>query len=439
MFNLIRKALNFIAPPARYAGHPDAIIIACYFNPQRSNYRLQAFNKWYESIKHVNHLIIECAIGGTRPQLPSYKNVIQVTADTLLWHKEALLNHLISILDPKYKYVFWVDTDVLFTNNNWIVDGVEQLQKQCIIQPFEYCVHLDKDEIKPSFDMSCLEGLLYPNGRNKTVWRSFCANYVTANHISADTNYDNHGHVGFAWGARTEVLKAVPLYDRALIGGADHIIAHAAAGHIPHNCITTVFKDDINAINEWSNAFYAVTQGKIGYVKGNLYHLWHGDLRKRRYHERIKEFTKINKGIIEKDKNGLYVANKQQDQHVRGYFKSREVIDDINLSDDGFFASVIYGYTFNDGMLGGMAGGNMLGGMIGDALNQSDNQPDQSIYDLESNDQPEQTFSTGENIKSELTPESNDQPEQPFSTGETTEQGTFSTGDSFGGESGNFS
>ena len=252
--------------------------------------------------------------------------------------------------------------------------------------------------------------------------------------VSRDTNYDNHGHVGFAWGARTEILKAVPLYDKALVGGADHIIAHAAAGHIPHNCITKAFSDDIKEITEWSNKFYAVAKGKIGYVKGNLYHLWHGDISKRQYLQRIKEFTKIGKNITEKDENGLYIANKKQDQHVREYFRSREVINDIDLSDDGFFASMLYGYAYNDGMLGGIAGGNMLGGAIGDALNQSDNQPDQSIYDLEAGqpEQPAEPASTGEII--------NEQPEEPFSTGEViTEEGTFSTGESFGGESENFS
>ena len=170
MYNLIRKIFNFIAPPAGYIGHPEAIVIACYFNPQRSQHRLQAFNKWYETIKNVNHQIIECAIGGTKPQLSNHKDVIQITADTMLWHKEALLNHIISRLDPKYKYVFWVDTDVLFTNNNWIVDGVKQFENGAnIIQPFEYCVHLNENETKPNFEVQeCCSGL-YPNDRNKAV------------------------------------------------------------------------------------------------------------------------------------------------------------------------------------------------------------------------------------------------------------------------------
>jgi hypothetical protein len=31
----------------RYEGHPQAVILACYFNPQNSPYRLQAFQRFY--------------------------------------------------------------------------------------------------------------------------------------------------------------------------------------------------------------------------------------------------------------------------------------------------------------------------------------------------------------------------------------------------------
>ena len=44
----------------KYHTHSEAVIVSCYFNPQNSPYRLKAFNIFYESIKHLNHSIIEC-------------------------------------------------------------------------------------------------------------------------------------------------------------------------------------------------------------------------------------------------------------------------------------------------------------------------------------------------------------------------------------------
>lgn len=347
----------------KYHTHSEAIIVSCFFNPQNSPYRIKAFKMWYESIKHLNHSIIECVIGDTQPQLEENENIKRVYTENLLWHKEALLNKLISDLPKKYKYIFWVDADVLFTNLNWLVDGVKELQTNNIIQPFEYCVHLERDETKPSFYMPILRQTILPNKINPKVWRSFCANYATSD-LWKDEVYNNHGHVGFAWAAKREILEAVPLYDRALIGGADHIIAHAAAGQIAHSCITKSFTDNLEEVNDWSKRFYQVAKGKIGFVKGDLYHIWHGDIDKRQYLKRIQDFTAKTKKIVHRDKNGLFITNKGDDTYMKNYFKQREV-----SQDDGFLTSMAIGYMTDSTLLGTALGGNVMGAMIGDMLN----------------------------------------------------------------------
>lgn len=352
----------------KYKTHSESIIISTFFNPQNSPYRLKAFKHFYDSIKHLNHKIIECVIGDAKPQLEENKNIERVYTDTLLWHKESLLNKIVCELPKKYKYVFWVDADVIFTNLDWLVDGVEELKRNNIVQPFEMCVHLEKDELKPSFEMGGIRFNSRPNQRNNKVWRSFCSNYVLTS-LWEDKDYNTHGHVGFAWGARRDVLDKVPLYERALIGGADHIIAHAAAGQIPHNCITKSFTENIDEVNKWSREFYDVVQGKIGYVKGDLYHIWHGDIKNREYLKRIQDFTPKTKTITEKDKNGLYVANKNDEEYIRNYFKRREVTN----TDDGFLTSMMMGYMTNSTMMGTAYGGNPAGAIIGDMLNNSEN------------------------------------------------------------------
>jgi hypothetical protein len=360
MLDLIKNNTIYLN---KYRTHSEAIIISCFFNPQNSPYRIKAFKIWYESIKHLNHSIIECVIGNTEPQLDENENIKRIYTENLLWHKETLLNNIINNLPKKYKYIFWVDADVLFNNLNWLTEGVKSLKNNNIIQPFEYCVHLDENEIKPSFNMEPLHLTHLPNLRNNKVWRSFCANFSTTS-LWKDDNYNNHGHVGFAWGARREILKQVPLYDRALIGGADHIIAHASAGQIPHNCITKSFTDNIDEVNKWSKEFYDVVKGKIGFVKGDLYHIWHGDLKKRQYLKRIQDFTSKAKSITKRDENGLFISNKKDESYVKNYFKEREVCED-----DGFVESMAISYITDDPLLGATVGGNIMGALIGDAMN----------------------------------------------------------------------
>lgn len=197
---------NLFSNRNRYRQHSEACIVACFFNPQNSPYRLLAFQKWYHSIKHLNHKIVECLIGpDAKSQLPESPNISQVRADSLLFHKEAMLNLAIEDLPPEIKYIFWVDADVIFTNLNWLRDGVRELQTANVIQPFEYCVHLEKNQIAPNFNVDLYRNNSnIPGQRHPAVWRSFCATYVIDAHEntehSSSINYDEHGHVGFAWG-----------------------------------------------------------------------------------------------------------------------------------------------------------------------------------------------------------------------------------------------
>lgn len=366
----------------RYKTDPEAVIISCFFNPQKSKYRLEVFEKFYDSIKHLNHRIVECVIGeNEQAQLPQSRvgnpNFTIVRTKSLLWHKESLLNQIVSNLPNKFKYVFWVDADVLFTNNDWLIHSVAKLKNGCnILQPFEYCFHLDRDEIEPSDELfenrKRVGNKNYNHQTGRKVWRSFCANHVMGLLASDEkTVYDLHGHVGFAWGARRDVLEECPLYDKALVGGADHIIAHAAVNEIPHSCITNAYRDSIEEINEWSHKFANVIKKEIGYVEGDLYHLWHGDIDKRKYLDRVKEFDNINKAITNKDKNGLYVATPKSQKYVSKYFVDREVLED----DSDFLSSMMMGYVTDNSMLGYAYGKNLSGAVLGSMLNSHSNDP----------------------------------------------------------------
>lgn len=400
----------------RYREDSESIIISCFFNPQNSPYRLKAFNHFYDSIKHMNHLIIECVIGETSPQLPENKNIQRVYTENLLWHKEALLNLAVSKLPKNIKYVFWVDADVIFTNKDWLTDSVKELKSGAnILQPFEYCVHLDKDELQPSFDLNNYREF-NTSTRNPKLWRSFCSNYVDSIELANSRDYNIHGHVGFAWGAKREILDKVPLYDKALIGGADHIIAHAAAGQVPHPCINKSFTDDLDSVYDWSQKFSNIIKGKVAYTYGDLYHIWHGDIEKRQYLKRIQEFTPTTKKIVEKDKNGLYVTKSGDDKYIKKYFAHREVSSTPNKPthtttcnhDDGFMNSMAIAYMTDSELMGMAVGGNPMGAILGGAMKHSHhdnynnsnsfNQPNNSVNEVHHNNHQRVDNNASENF-----------------------------------------
>jgi hypothetical protein len=318
---------NLFTPRSKYKSHSEAMIVTCFYNPANSPYRLKAFREYYKTIKHLNHFIVECVIKGGKSQISDVSH-LTIETEKLLWHKEALLNAAIKDIPKEFNYIFWIDADVIFTNKNWMVEAVNKMKAGAkVVQLFEYCIHLEKDEMQPSFNVEYAR--LYcsiPSRRHKRMWRGFAANYAQKKIEFTSANYDVHGHVGFAWGATRDVLAAVPLFDKVLIGGADHIIAHAAAGQIPHNCIKRHFVEMLDEVVQWSEQFNKVVKGRLGYVAGDVYHIWHGDIEKREYSKRIRDFEPKMKNITEKDENGLYKHDDAAtDAFMNEYYKRREV------------------------------------------------------------------------------------------------------------------
>ncbi|GAB3557030.1 hypothetical protein [Spirosoma fluminis] len=317
-------------PPSRaaYTDHDEAVVISCFFNPTRSPYRLKVFHQWYETIKHLNHRIIELAIGNAAYELPESPWIERLRTGTLLWHKETLLNKIIEKLPDRFKYVFWIDADVLFTNKNWLVNSVQQFGSGLnVLQPFEYCVHLNRDETEPSYWLEKTTAWSYLKRQEKNIWRSYSANFADQGRHIFNQSYDERGHVGLAWGARRELLIKQPLFDRALIGGGDGIIAYASAGDIVNKSIRESFKhpQELAYIAEWQTEWFRRVQGKVGYVPGNLYHLWHGDLKKRNYLKRVQDFTPKSTAIQKRDENGFYL-NTDPDAvaYIHRHFQYRE-------------------------------------------------------------------------------------------------------------------
>ena len=215
-----------------YVPHNESVIISCYFNPTHSEYRKKLFFEFYETIKFCHHRIIECVFGDEPFSLPSGNPYIhQVRTDVVLWHKECLLNIIIKNLPKKFKYVFWLDCDLKFTNKNWIVDSVAKLSdrsQSCrILQPFEYAFHLEQNETEPNEETQSQKQFApFPmNPRaNRRVWKSFGSS--VEKHLNWQSlDYDLHGHVGFAWGIQRRIFDQMirsgfePLYEKALIGG----------------------------------------------------------------------------------------------------------------------------------------------------------------------------------------------------------------------------
>jgi hypothetical protein len=273
-------------PLGRYAYRyaPRLWVITAYYNPagfasRRRNYELFAALLREAGIPL---LTVECAFGDQPFDLPDRLDVIKVRGRTPLWQKERLLNLALTYLPRTCDYVVWADCDLVFTNPDWARDTARLLDTVAVAQVFETCNRVPEDY------------------RLADAARDVCTSFTKV--VGADPwilrsgNYAEHGHTGYAWAARRELLDRHGLYEHAIAGSADHYMAHAACGDLVSPCgLRMMYKGPrlIEHFQAWAEPFAESARGEIGTVPGEVIHLWHGDLKDRRYSERHKDFTQL--------------------------------------------------------------------------------------------------------------------------------------------------
>lgn len=297
-------------------------VVTTQFNPAGYKSLAQNYVRFAKHIQDsgVNLLTAELTYPG---QAATIEGSLRYQANSVMWHKERLLNLAISQLPPECDMVAWVDADVLFTNHNWAQHTIDRLQRHPVVQMFEQCIMLDAvgDYYKDAygFAFSLTSGFLdNPSGDRYTYFNG------------------NYKHPGFAWAARRETIEAWGgLYDRHILGGGDFQMGLALVGDQDSNWygrFGPTFQQDML---DWSRKAFKITGGKIGYVPGMLTHMWHGHSEDRQYVERSKclvdhEFDPQRD--IEEDDSGLWrwaTPKETMHQKVAEYFSARK--EDQNL------------------------------------------------------------------------------------------------------------
>ena len=132
---------------------------------------------------------------------------------------------------------------------------------------------------------------------------------------------------------RRRAAEKVTLFDKAILGSADHHMAMGLIGgafkSVPENT-TAQYK---KAVFEWEEMALTRLRKNVGYVPGMIVHYWHGNKLNRKYVERWKvlidnKYDPVKD--ISRDPQGLYKLNmhngtrsiKMRDD-IRRYFRQR--------------------------------------------------------------------------------------------------------------------
>ncbi len=264
-----RQPLIRVRGADSYAPAEDLWIVTCYFNPQAYATRLENYHRFKAAFERseARFITVECAFDN-QPFVLTGPNVIHMRATDVMFQKERLLNLAISGLPPECRKVAWLDCDILFQNPAWMIQTSRLLDDFALVQPFQKVVYPARGELSYSSDsIGSTEsfGSVFSSGPSEPL----------------AGNFWRHGHTGFAWAARRDLLKTDGLYEACVAADGDHMIAHAAVGDLDGPCVqrTLVGLDHRNHFRHWAAEFYKNTGGRVGCVPGTILHLWHGDYR----------------------------------------------------------------------------------------------------------------------------------------------------------------
>lgn len=253
--------------------------IATYFNPLNSALRRANYARFRSQLP-VPLVTVELAFdAGFELEPGDAEILVQRRGTDVLWQKERLLNIALAELPAACRTVVWLDADVVFAHTRWGDELDRALDDYAIVQPFGR-VHLLPRGAPPAPHPDAIV-------RDSAV-AAFSMGLPVSEWMR---RFGDHGGrkvgLGYAWGARRALLERHGLYDKAIIGGGDRALLCAASGHFDE----LVEKHHLNPRQaryflDWARPFHADVGGRLGWLEGDLYHLWHGDIEGRQYAER---------------------------------------------------------------------------------------------------------------------------------------------------------
>jgi hypothetical protein len=299
--------------------------ITSYFNP--IGYRNRSENyKVFRTHLNVPLITVELAYGSQFELEKGDADIlVQLSGGDVMWQKERLLNIALEALPPTCTKVAWIDCDVIFENTDWAVEASSMLDRYPLIQLFEQVHYMPRDAVLETFDKGSAEVF-------RIAFASAVASGIPAIDCleqAIDRTFGRYS-VGMAWAARRELIERHGLYDCCILGAGDRALVSAAVGHFEHSVqYNNMTSWERSKYLDWAKPFHEDTRAQVGFVTGDLWHLWHGSLKNRHYldrHANMPQFAFNPTKDIEIDENGLWRWKSPKlafHKFVRDYFSSR--------------------------------------------------------------------------------------------------------------------
>jgi hypothetical protein len=314
----------------------DFYVISIITNPERFKRRPQLFKEFMQRMEKygVNFYVVEGSFGDRPHEVTDASNPrhIQIQTDAELWHKENLINIGISRLPATWKYVAWIDGDIDFVRPDWALETVHELQHHPVVQMFEDAIDMGPEhEVLTTFKSfaACYKKGLPQKQLKVKGGKKGDDMLPYYGYPSSEYSPGTYWHPGYAWAATREAINTMGgLLDFAVLGSGDHHMACGLIGEIERSLPAKIHDQYKHMAKAWETRALRLHKN-IGYVKGTIYHFWHGKKRDRKYRDRWQILIENNfnpAADIHKDWQGLwhlYPGHERLRDQIRQYFQSR--------------------------------------------------------------------------------------------------------------------
>jgi hypothetical protein len=297
--------------------------ITSYFNPIGYKRRLENYHVFRRHLT-VPLVTVELSFGGGFQLAPQDADILlQLDGGDVLWQKERLLNVAVRAVPPACDKIAWVDCDVIFDSDDWPERAGRALDDRAFVQLFHERHDLPREvHLEERRSWTCATPYLssmYKITTGQATPEDLARRGILLAHRSSP---------GLGWAGRRDVLETHGLYDACIAGGADRSFVCAALGKFDAGRRALQMNPRrTEHYLTWARPFFGAVRGGIGCIPGRIFHLWHGDLKDRKYDDRLATlkdfdpFTDIALGAQgcwrwSSDKRGLHAD-------LRRYFEER--------------------------------------------------------------------------------------------------------------------
>ena len=285
----------------------DLAVGLVYFNSAKSKRLLMNYLYTIEKFKIAGIPVFTIEMYEDSPEI---KDAFHIKTDFILFQKERLCHILEKQIPDTFTKLLFIDCDLVFDNVNWYNELSKKLDDFNIVQPFTKCLPLD----------ITYKRIFRRVNRVNRVNRDAMAIVFYQKFGLFKNNGIRDYQTGFAWAFQRSWFRKIGFYQKAILGGGD---LYSSTAWLNHDYEVEDFNR--NSIQEYRDSIKEPPT--ICYLEGNIYHLWHGDKKKRQYGERYNILNSVKdiNDIIKMDRNGLYVITDESlKPKIRKYFMNRD-------------------------------------------------------------------------------------------------------------------